>query len=371
MLEAAEALLWLKRATSLPWEGVIPLTALSMRVLTLPLVAKQQQASATLAWSLSLHRKHRLRALSTAHSAPSSFPRAASPTWLLTAPAAQIPLFLLTTHSVRTAVFSMPHTHWLTLPALSLSEHELLTAPLSLHGAILPALVVTAHLSGVSLAFRRRAGSLSLASTLQRTVLEWMSLPALLASLSLPHAVPLYWFSNAFLSTAQSAALTHPRVRHTLLPALPDLALMNEAAKFRQRGDLSSAEKYLRRAVSSSPSDSMSRFALGSTLSKQGNHADAADFFEASAERERDSARLRRALLAAGSERKRNGRLSDALALFERAQKCEVEGASERVDKEFIEPTRRDMLRSGERTRKEMKKRKQKRQVRSNGVEAP
>lgn len=176
MLEAAEALLWLKRATSLPWEGVIPLTALSMRALTLPLVAKQQQASATLAWSLSLHRKHRLRALSTAHSAPSSFPRAASPTWLLTAPAAQIPLFLLTTHSVRTAVFSMPHTHWLTLPALSVSEHELLTAPLSLHGAILPALVVTAHLSGVSLAFRRRAGSLSLASTLQRTVLEWMSL---------------------------------------------------------------------------------------------------------------------------------------------------------------------------------------------------
>jgi hypothetical protein len=140
-------------------------------------------------------------------------PRPPHPAWVLVAPLAQAPVFITAMLAVRRLALApdspLRAGGALWCPDLTLSALELPTglAPLGTPGLLLPALAAALLFANVQAAFgvllaaqRGWPGAIKLG-------LEWMTLPALVAGLTLPHAVMAYWCVSI---TDESCALLTP-----------------------------------------------------------------------------------------------------------------------------------------------------------------
>lgn len=380
----AERLLHAGELLQLPFSTFFPVCAIATRLLLLPVAVKQAQASHTLSWSIAANPQKPVQAMKYAHSLASrdrtshapvgTSKHTASPFWLVSAPAVQIPAFVCMTASIRRIVSEISPASllpWHTSPALMLtpeatlsSSSSSLVAPLGVAGAFLPAMLMISHFSSLSLSFRRlqsQPGKARLLA-LQRVLLEWLSVPALLVSLFMPQGVVLYWVSHSALGVAQASVLQHSRIRNAIMPTLPDISRLNDAAKKQNAGEFAAAEQSLRAAVDAAPNESYTAAALASLLSQRRKFADAAQYYLAGASTAPDAARQQHLLLCAGQNFKRANEASSALDVFHQAQQLDA-GAydHDQINREFIEPTKRDLRRAQEDTTKQKRKRGKKR----------
>ena len=99
---------------------------------------------------------------------------------------------------------------------------------MSVPGLLLPAAAAALFFANVQLNFRLAgggaAGGSGSGAALPRALghyklaLEWLTLPALYAGLTLPHAVCLYWLPNNAITLAQTALLRSPAGLRALAP---------------------------------------------------------------------------------------------------------------------------------------------------------
>ncbi|CAD7700447.1 unnamed protein product [Ostreobium quekettii] len=371
---AAAALDQLHGAIGMPWWATIPVAAISMRTLLLPLTVKQIQSTASTVHlfkqALQLRRakapkmaggkKQGLQSKEGAWEFVELFHRmrkktgAPHPAWILASPLIQIPIFVTSVMAVR----SMANSEWpgfpeggvlwfadLTQPAM---DFWAASAPLGVLGGVVPIAITLSYLANIDLSFRsgRAAGNVagpfgsSLVDML-KLFLEWLSIPILVISMQLPHASLLYWLSSSLFSLAQNLVLGHPQVRAQLgmhrhraegnvaqgstapttdmhCQALP---LFAEAAEWRAKGDMEKALEVLESVKKFSDEHPRAHFAHAELLREMKRWKDAALSYERSVQLETESQQRGRCWFGAGISLYMLGELEKGEAALLRASK--------------------------------------------------
>eukprot|EP00890_Picochlorum_soloecismus_P001604 jgi/Picsp_1/2444/NSC_05905-R1_cytochrome oxidase biogenesis family len=329
--------------TGLPWWGTLALTAASIRLALLPITVKGQHALGSVASSFrSASREMKdldkipkasdntIRSSSAKSMAVAKRAReilrlsgAPSPAWIIASPAVNISVLFYGLYSVRhMAAVSWPGFEsegpfWaadLTLPAVDLAS---MTAPLGMQGVIMPAsLVMTLHLTFS----RLRQLSMETPSTAQDSeqqkvarwllsnvaaLLELMTIPVLIGSLTSPQAPLYYWTFGLATSLLLQQLAPTGRPAQTLStkePLSPEaIKLFSKAAGCQAAKQHKEASSLLHQVLLLHPHTPNALFALGQVHAAQQQWEESYNYYMKAAEGHNVDPTLRfRAWFAAG-----------------------------------------------------------------------
>ena len=141
----------------------------------------------------------------------------AHPAWLLASPLTHVPALVCGLAAARRLALEPPPglreggALWftdLTLPAIEGTLASGYACPMGIIGGVLPALNAAMYMYNVQTSFATPSSSSSSSSTkppavvvVLRLILEWLTLPVLVASMHMPHSVVIYWTSSTAFNT--------------------------------------------------------------------------------------------------------------------------------------------------------------------------
>ena len=223
-LEAAHA------TTGLPWWATIACGAVAVRVALFPFTVKQAKAGALLNTAIARARDRDgkpPRDVRSVLAAASELRRATdgvSLGWLIGGPLIQLPTFVLAVMSVRRLVaddavaakgLETGGILWFSDLTQVAVHVDTATAPMGVHGAILPVAVAGALFANINNAWGGAAEK-SKPALAMKLFMEWLTVPTLLIGLTLPQAVHVYWLPASLTALAQGAIMRTGAARKAL-----------------------------------------------------------------------------------------------------------------------------------------------------------
>jgi len=223
-LEAAHA------TSGLPWWATVACGAVAVRAALFPFTVKQAKAGALLNTAIARARDRDgkpPRDVRSVLAAASELRRATdgvSLGWLIGGPLIQLPTFVLAVMSVRRLVaddavaakgLETGGILWFSDLTQVAVHVDTATAPMGVHGAILPVAVAGALFANINNAWGGAAEKSKPALAI-KLVMEWLTVPTLLIGLTLPQAVHVYWLPASLTALAQGAIMRTGAARKAL-----------------------------------------------------------------------------------------------------------------------------------------------------------
>ena len=223
-LEAAHA------TSGLPWWATVACGAVAVRAALFPFTVKQAKAGALLNTAIARARDRDgkpPRDVRSVLAAASELRRATdgvSLGWLIGGPLIQLPTFVLAVMSVRRLVaddavaakgLETGGILWFSDLTQVAVHVDTATAPMGVHGAILPVAVAGALFANINNAWGGAAEKSKPALAI-KLFMEWLTVPTLLIGLTLPQAVHVYWLPASLTALAQGAIMRTGAARKAL-----------------------------------------------------------------------------------------------------------------------------------------------------------
>lgn len=223
-LEAAHA------TSGLPWWATVACGAVAVRAALFPFTVKQAKAGALLNTAIARARDRDgkpPRDVRSVLAAASELRRATdgvSLGWLIGGPLIQLPTFVLAVMSVRRLVaddavaakgLETGGILWFSDLTQVAVHVDTATAPMGVHGAILPVAVAGALFANINNAWGGAAEK-SKPALAMKLFMEWLTVPTLLIGLTLPQAVHVYWLPASLTALAQGAIMRTGAARKAL-----------------------------------------------------------------------------------------------------------------------------------------------------------